>query len=513
MMRIVNIRLAVAALALLTLGTTSACRRGDVSTSATAGTPAQASAHAMPVSHVFPLVEGMPDRLALLTMLREQRFDDLERQLADATRGEAANPDAEWRAGAAFDAFWIADPEQLPLLDAWVARSPTSPFALTARARHLVASGYAARGTGWAREVSSEQAARMYELHARARADAEKAIAADPSLVDAYITLIDVARAAGATPVCESITQSALRASPVSFRVRASCLLCLLPRWGGSYERMQALAEAAQARVSSNPRLPALLGFAAWDEAREAMSAKAYDRALDLLGQAMAHGDHWRFYETRGDVYAYQNQQARALEDYEQALRQHPFDPDLLLKRARKLNMLDRPAEAMPVLQQVLQYGPIDEEDTHLRDNITGRAVAMGARRVKERDLAGAHAMLEAVLAANPTDGPALYWNGRAYLLESDSTRAFEMFRRAVSVNPGDFDSCQNLDYLLARAGQWPEIVEMWSAYLAAKPDEGRAYYERAGAYRHFDLPRGLADLQHACDLGVADACRHLPGR
>jgi len=85
------------------------------------------------------------------------------------------------------------------------------------------------------------------------------------------------------------------------------------------------------------------------------------------------------------------------------------------------------------------------------------------------------------------------------------------MFRRAVAVNPGDFDACQNLDFLLTRSGDWREMVEMWTTYLPRHPDDGRAYYERAGAYRHFDQPTAVADLRHACQLGVKEACQRVP--
>jgi tetratricopeptide (TPR) repeat protein len=495
---------ALIAMAAITLAAASACHRGEAA-------PASASAPAAaPVAaHVVRAVEGAPDRLALLTMLREQRFDDLERELAEATRGETQNPDVEWRSESAFDAFDVADPAQLPLLDAWVAQMPTSSLALVARASHLVVSGYAARGMDSA--VTSAQRAGMRSLHARAREDAEQAIKRDPTLVDAYIALLDIARAAGDRTTCETVTQQALHVVPTSYRVRASCLVCLLPRWAGNYERMQALAVAAQARASSNPRLPSLLGFVAWDQARLASSNNAYDRALDLLARAMAHGDDWRFYEARGNVYSKQKQYERALADYEQALRLHPSDPDQMMHQAHMLNALERPLEALTVLDRVSQFGSMDDDDKELLGNILERTVALAARRVKAGDMAAAHTMLDAVVARDPKNNVALYWNGRAFLLEQDFINAYAMFRSAVEANPGDFDSLQNLDYLLARSGEWSTIVQMWTTYLEQHPNDGRAFYERAGAYRRFDLTSGLADLRRACDLGVQDACRHLP--
>src|SRR5689334_20651538 len=99
---------------------------GAMSTTTTAG-----------VAYVFPKIDPLPDRFELLTMLREKRFDDLEQRLTEATRGEATNPDAEWRAETAFGAFAVADPSLTLPLDAFVARtSSPSPLALVARARH-----------------------------------------------------------------------------------------------------------------------------------------------------------------------------------------------------------------------------------------------------------------------------------------------------------------------------------------------------------------------------------------
>src|ERR1044071_2219227 len=55
----------------------------------------------------------------------------------------------------------------------------------------------------------------------------------------------------------DSAGSAALTVAPASFVTRYRLMTALLPRWGGSYEQMEELAEAAQAHVEGEPQLGA----------------------------------------------------------------------------------------------------------------------------------------------------------------------------------------------------------------------------------------------------------------
>ena len=54
--------------------------------------------------------------------------------------------------------------------------------------------------------------------------------------------------------------EAALRQDPNTSLVRETYMFKLTPRWGGSYDAMDAFAQEAQAHASANPQLVDLLG-------------------------------------------------------------------------------------------------------------------------------------------------------------------------------------------------------------------------------------------------------------
>jgi hypothetical protein len=76
------------------------------------------------------------------------------------------------------------------------------------------------------------------------------------------------------------------------------------------------------------------------------------------------------------------------------------------------------------------------------------------------------------------------------------------------SEDPTNFDAFLRLDGMLAPRRQFARIVRHWDRYLAAKPDDARAYYERGGARRHAgDVANSIVDLDRACTMGLQKAC------
>jgi tetratricopeptide (TPR) repeat protein/Zn-dependent protease with chaperone function len=503
-------RFATAALVVIVsiaLATVSGCRpltvMADTSTSEAA------------IPH-FAMPAALPDRLELLTLLRNGQFEDLDRRLEKYAHGSGSSASDEGEpelvSEAAFETFSVADPSLGTRLDEWVTRMPSSPRALAARATYLVASGYQARTAAWGAEVTPAQWQAMRTFHSRARADAEQAITRDPALIDAHVAAISVARAQGDDETCEALTRRALQTAPASLRVRAACLICLMPRWGshGSYLKMQAFAVAAQQRADRNPRLQELLGFVDWEQGRRQLSSDDANGAIERFTRALSHGEYWQFYEARARAHRHAGNNDLALRDYEQAIRLRPYDVDLLVARADILARLQHPIDGLPSLTRAAQWDPSNADVRKAFADLTQTALGLGARHLKAQRLTEAQPLLEAALQANPNDVEALYWTGRMQIAQNDNDAALTTFRRAVAIDPGHYESCRNVDYLLARQGQWNDVVLVWSNYLTHHPEDGRAYLERAGAYHHYDQSNAAADLHRACELGTQQACQIL---
>jgi tetratricopeptide (TPR) repeat protein len=78
---------------------------------------------------------------------------------------------------------------------------------------------------------------------------------------------------------------------------------------------------------------------------------------------------------------------------------------------------------------------------------------------------------------------------------------------KAIELNHSDYDSYKGMDDVLLQQRRFEEIAAYWKKYIALKPNDSRAYFERAGTYYHmkrFDL--AVKDARKAVKLGHPNA-------
>src|SRR5262245_64293942 len=234
-----------------------------LTTDAVAAKPAAAPAMAGSAG-VDP--DGYPrrttDKRAVLRLLRARQFDALESWLVDLqTQFEADHRKEHWPIDA-LDAFGNVDPALEPLLDAWVAAKPQSYMALAARGIHQESVGWYKRGARWACETPPENFERMRESHVTAFPDLDEALRRHPALVAGHRALIRIATANSAPfELKRRLLDQALAICPDCFNVRLVFIFGIRPRWGGSYEKMEAFA-AESVTATSNKRMRLLTGYA-----------------------------------------------------------------------------------------------------------------------------------------------------------------------------------------------------------------------------------------------------------
>jgi tetratricopeptide (TPR) repeat protein len=86
---------------------------------------------------------------------------------------------------------------------------------------------------------------------------------------------------------------------------------------------------------------------------------------------------------------------------------------------------------------------------------------------------------------------------------------AVQKLEESSMADPADFDTVKKLDDELVKTREFPKIIEHWNRYLAVKPNDPRAYYERGGALYHTSqAARAIEDMDRACKGGISDACR-----
>lgn len=241
------------------------------------------------------------DRPGLRALLAAHHFSELTAYIEQLQAAFEADPRKEYWASDAADAFESAEPEIVPELDAWVAATPASFAPYLARGSHYLGAMWARRGRKVRAETPDDDFKVMEAAAKMAAADLDRAISLRPNLVAAMRDEIRLAMATSDDDRASRMSGAAFRACPGCLQVRVAHLLSLTPRWGGSYEAIQAFVSALSPR--DNPRFRALGGYADFDRAtaiEQKDNPRRREDALADIDRALGYGDYWEYLLARG---------------------------------------------------------------------------------------------------------------------------------------------------------------------------------------------------------------------
>lgn len=445
------------------------------------------------------------DRAALRSLLWHKRYADLTRYFEEFQSAFEADARREYWPSDAADAFGSAEPNLGPPLDAWVATTPASFAPYLARGSHWIRAGFARRGTDYAYKTAPEDFRAMEDALQRGLADLDRALELRPGLVAAMRLKLIAFR--GDLARLRRTVDEAIAVCPSCFLVRAQYMVALVPRWGGSYEAMQ---EFAQERVDpANPKLRLLPGYILLDKADRLFAAEEPREALAVIQLATGFGEHWEFLYERAAAKDYLNDLDGALADLNRALELRPGHPRVLLKRAYIHHRAGRWEAAGRDLLAGIRMDPADDRARRIFDTIVGGLIYEGWTHHTAGRRADAVRVYDLAAELAPTNQEVQSRRGLVVIAGAagagDKIAALEEQARNF---PDNLQVRQNLEYELAREGQFPRIVEMWTVYLATHPDDGAAYLSRGRAYFHMRrLEDAHADARRACELGNSEGC------
>ncbi len=199
------------------------------------------SAEACPSIKVNP---EAGDRLRKL--LKDKAYsgleDELQQRLGRVDRG--TDSDEVLRMG--LKSMLVAEPAYEPLLAEWIRLYPKSYLARISRAFYYVDAGYAKRGTRFAHKTSQEQFQAMNREFTSAGADLDVAVGLHASPTLAYALRIKIARASSINDPSQRLIDEGLSRFPKSLAIRTAAAASLNPKWGGSFEALDALAASSR---------------------------------------------------------------------------------------------------------------------------------------------------------------------------------------------------------------------------------------------------------------------------
>jgi tetratricopeptide (TPR) repeat protein len=444
------------------------------------------------------------DPVALQKMLRERRFAELTSTIEGFQAAFERDYRHETWMHDALQAF-PSDPALEELLNAWQQAAPTSFAPLAARGVYFASMGFDKRGTAYVSDTQQAQLDRMKELHARAITDLRAALKLRPQLVAAYGSLINMGRASRGSGVVPRLElAAALAQCPHCFHVRRIYLMGLQPRWGGSYDAMDAFSADA-AKDTANPRLAQLRGYADDDRCDMARSKGNYDVAAEACAKALALGENADFLTTQADLQERREDWGGAAATLQRAIALRPNRADLYADRVYADCKGKRFDDVLRDAQRAVEIDAFAAKVIKARDRAVMCLLDDAHDRFREDAHAAAITAYENVLKLDPQNSEAQMWLDRAR--KRVGAPSSEALPPEVGVVQS-FEKTKELDDRLAERGEYAAIATMWARYIEKNPNDANAFFERGGTYTH--LAKGMeafADFTTACRLGRKEAC------
>lgn len=296
-------------------------------------------------------------RVDLIEMLRTGRWDTLDHQLSEYEMKAEKDPRYEMTAMVAFGAFDAGNSLIASKLNDWVTAAPNSYAALVAKATCEVAIGQRYRGNGPGQDVPKETQAFVDKQLQAAVRDAGEAIKIHPNLAPAYALRIKAARIGGTDDEMARAKSDALSLVPGSFAVREQIMYALRPRWGGSRQQMQQLADSSQYYAEQNPAMQFLKGWVTLDEGDDFADTGKWSDAIDKYTQAIATGgEYWTSYRRRAAAYYATQQWQKAVDDGTRANDLYPDNSESLKLLAFAAAQLQEPEPSILYMADYMRF-------------------------------------------------------------------------------------------------------------------------------------------------------------
>jgi tetratricopeptide (TPR) repeat protein len=293
------------------------------------------------------------NRVDLTQKLNAARFETLNAELSAYEIKAEKDPRFEMNAMAAFSAFECDSPLIASGVSNWVKASPDSYAALTARATCFVSAAQRVRGTAY--EVRDPSAVSKYL--ADAVRDANEAIKIHERLAPAYALKIKAARIGGTQQDVKSAGDEALSIVPWSFNVREQLMYAARPRWGGSRQQMQTLADTSQYYLPQNPGMQFLKAWIPLDEGDDFADGSHWAEAIQKYTQALeTGGEYWTTYRRRAHAYYALQQWQKAFDDAMRSNQLYPENSENLAMLAFAANRLENPEASVLYLADYLRF-------------------------------------------------------------------------------------------------------------------------------------------------------------
>ncbi len=380
------------------------------------------------------------DRLELLDHLRQGHYQQLEQILIHQERLYQSKKIPEEHVEATYFAFANSAADLEEKLNEWVQQPSRSGTAQLARGMYYWNIGWKTRGGEYAAETPNERFREMKPYFSLAWQDLLMATRQKPQSGIPHAFLMSIAMSLGDKKGVNQYTQTGLDADPRSFVVRWKHLWSLTPWWSGlsienSIEAIQTfLKNETIPRLKNNATLKPLLGFPDFVRAEMYRRNDKREKAIPYYEATLSHGRYYYYTLRLGQNLYFLDQDNEALKVLTAALKERPQVAEVYDYRARALESLDRPNEALAEQARAIALDSLEP----------GNLRRYAWRLKRQHRLEEAERTLRQALTFGSHDHIVVGNLGNLYLEDfNDPTRALPYLKKAVLLKP------QNSWYLL----------------------------------------------------------------
>jgi len=444
-------------------------------------------------------------------LFKNERFGALSVMMDKYLAAIKSNPADEFLIRDFLLVFSEPSPDCERLLFKWKGTFPYNYQPYLALAQYYHQRGWENRGSRSFQGTSNEHFQKMEDCFQQAEENIQKALKMKPDLLPAYGMLISIYGVSRPDREKELITARALALFPHSYLIRKEIVSSQTPRWGGSYEQMQAVARDAEPYNRINPNMTKLYGYIFEDQAWYLKRAQQYDKAVDLLRDALAFGERAALHEQIAEIYYYNLKDSpRALEEINEAVRLG-LRASCYLLRSKIYYKLEDYANSLGDLETAIRADPFYDETGKWARGAGRDLMLQGQEKYKSRHVRAAIGLFNVSLKFNDRDYETFYWRGKAFFDKGDAGAALKDFEQALALNPGDFQSVSMISDIASSERQFDYSLGYWERFLKLEPKHTGAYLKRARVYYYKnDFENCLKDLNQSCRLGNREACTRI---